>query len=269
MKTTRNLIAALALAVSAQAGAAVTFTFNSTVLTGNQGNGLGATGGNSAIATSMNAALTAAGYSGATASVSGALATGTYSGEGHVVGGTLGTDTFVINNSFGIGASATDSFTLSFAGLLITSISFDYEIFPNADCQAGTSCATHNTNSNFPDITVTARNGANPSSTVFHQLANLGSSTLDPQRLGTSGSISLASLANGGATSLTFIDWPATIGIDNLYITTGCPVGNPQCGGGGGGGNLPEPGSLALLGLGCGALAWVMRRGSGAASLTA
>lgn len=250
MKTTRNLLAVAALALSANAGADVMFSFNDVVLSGNAGaGGMTATGGNSAIRTSMLAALAAAGYSGVGVTVSGALATNQYNGEGHVVGPTLGSDTFVMNNGFGIGAGSSNSFTLTFTGLTITSISFDWEIFPNADCQAGSYCATHTNSSSFPDLTVNA-----DSTQVFHAVANLGSSTLDPQAIGSASNIGI-----NNATSLTFIDWPAEIGIDNLRLVTTCPRTNPDCGGGGGG-SAPEPASLALIGLGMGAMGWATRR---------
>jgi len=253
MKTTRNLLGALVLALSAQAGAAVTFTFDNITLSGNT-NFWGATAGNSAIATGMNAQLVSAGYSGASVAVSGAIATGTYNGEGHVVGPTLGSDTFLANDGLGIRGSASNSFTLSFAGLLITSISFDWEIFPNASCQAHTYCATHTGDSNFPDLTVMS--GATQ---LFHVIANLGSNTLDPQATGVSGNIAIA---GNGVTSLTFLDWPAEIGIDNLHLVTGCPITNSACGGTRGGGALPEPSTVVLLGLGLGALGWATRRRS-------
>ncbi len=263
MKTPRKLATLLALVFSTQVGAAVVFTFDSTVLSGNSGNGLGATGGNSAIATSMNSQLAAANYVGAAVSVTGALATRTYSGEGHVAGSTLGPDTFIINNGFGIGAGTSDSFTLAFTGLLIESIAFDWEIFPNAECPAHTTCATHSNNSSFPDLTVTARNGAAASVQVFHTIANLGNNTLDPQAIGTSGTILLTGFSglSAGATSLTFIDWPAEIGIDNLSITTSCTAGNSGCATGRDV-PLPEPSSTALTLLGLGLLSGtLMRRG--------
>src|SRR5690242_5026452 len=80
---------AAAAAFSTHAGL-VTFNFNDVVLSGNYGNGLGAVAGNAPIATSMNGALSAAGFGAASVSVSGGLATKTYNGEGHVIGQSLG-----------------------------------------------------------------------------------------------------------------------------------------------------------------------------------
>jgi len=257
MKTTRHLLGVIAVALSSQAEAAVTFTFDNIALSGNT-SFWGATAGASNIQTGMNAQLAAGGYNGASVSVSGAIATGSYNGEGHVVGPTLGPDTFLANDGLGIRGSASNSFTLTFVGLLVTAISFDWEIFPNASCQANTYCATHSGSSSFPDLTVNA--GATQ---IFHVLANLGSSTLDPQGIGTSG---LINIAGNGVTSLTFIDWPAEIGIDNLRIVTSCPRTNPQCGGTPtGNSSVPEPSTWGLMGLGFAVLALATRRRRSAA----
>src|SRR5437868_8427736 len=82
-RTAAAVLAATA-AFSTHAGL-VTFNFNDVVLSGSYSNGLGAVGGNAAIATSINSALSAAGFASASVSVSGGLATKTYNGEGHVI----------------------------------------------------------------------------------------------------------------------------------------------------------------------------------------
>lgn len=227
----------------------VTFDFDGVAISGTHGNGLGKTGGNSAIATNMNAALSAAGLVGSTVSVSGGLATATYNGEDHVNGETLGTsnggthhasdaahpDTFIINDDFGIYGSAVDRFSLSFTNFYVYSISFDWEIFPDASCPAGSSCASHPlTNANYPDIELLA-----DGISVWSTLASTPvSGHLDPQALGTRTTFSL-----NGATTLTFVDWPAEVGIDNLVVD-GCTIKSPDCV------RLqtPEPGMLFLLG---------------------
>ena len=118
-------------------------------------------------------------------------------------------------------------------------------------------------NSNWPDFTFQA-NGV----TFFSALATIPATTpKDPQAIGTTGVIDLTSLSGGGATTLTFIDWPSTIGIDNLS-TSGCVYGSgrfngvkPYCDRPPSGDTpLPEPATLGLLALGLGVMGW-MRRG--------
>ncbi len=170
-----SFIAALVIGAASHAQAVpVTFNFDSVASHDNvaEGNGLGKTGGNTDIATNMNGVLDAAsGLGTSTVSVSGALATSTYNGESHVNGDTLGTsnggvhdapaytDQFIMNDDFGIYGSATDRFSFTFTGFYIYSVSFDWEIFPDASCPASTSstaCANNPSNSNYPDIALLA-----------------------------------------------------------------------------------------------------------------
>jgi hypothetical protein len=203
---------------------------------------------------------------GKSVTVTGAIADQNYNGDGHVVGPcmkngnvvncttpgstpvsvTLGTsdgttqhlgsyDTFLMNNS------PATTIGMTFAGLKIYSVSFDYEIFPDGTCQTS-SCGT----ANWPDFTFQA-----DGTLVFRTLAitpgtagslshspNSGRSSTEgaPQFLGQSGLISL-----NGVTKLEFIDWPRTIGIDNLIINTTPPeLQTPQ--------TAPEPASIVLFG---------------------
>jgi hypothetical protein len=259
------LIASFVLATPTIA-APLVFDFNGVTLSGSASNGLGATGNSAAIATDMNNALTSAGYASSSVTVTGALATKTYNGEGHVTGQTLGTseggvlnpivngkrkkDTFIINDNFGLRGPKSDRFTLTFTNFLLYSLQFDWEIFPDATCPANSSCAkSGNTSlSNWPDISLLVDGSITPLWEAFGPTSN--ATTIDPQALGVSPILNL-----NGAKSLTFVDWPAEIGIDNLRIT-GCVATQPNCLTT----RVPEPGSLALLCLGLFCLAFRHRQ---------
>jgi hypothetical protein len=135
-----------------------------------------------------------------------------------------------------------------FANTTITSISFDFEIFPDGTCPVlnSANCGAYNSTThlyaNQPDLKLLA-NGANvqtwygitpttsgtPNTTWVHS-PNSGptNNELAPQLIASSGTITLGS----GINTLEFVDWPATIGIQNVVITT------------------PEPSSVILLGMG-------------------
>ncbi len=247
----RRLVQAFVLALLASgwftalpAGAAIVFDFNSIALSGSASNGLGATASSATIQSYMTTALqTQSGNSNASVAVTGALATKTYNGENHVVGQTLGTsdggvahsapnDTFIVNNNFGLyGGTASNYFTLVLSNYLVSSISFDYEIFPDASCAAGSTCAKSNqTNANWPDMKVLAGTSTSSLTEYWNKLAPVpGNSTTDPQALGT-----MTLYFPSPVSVIRFSDWPAEIGIDNLKLTTN---------------RVPEPGTLPLLGL--------------------
>jgi hypothetical protein len=233
-----TLCAALALSgLSAAAGAtSFTFSFNS----------LGNNANSAAIQTYMTGVL------GSAVGVTGAIASNSYRGDGFVVGPSLGTsdgatgpsdathnhaagsvDTFIMNAGPG-----SNAFTLNFGSYSIFSISFDWEIFPDASCSP--SCA--NPGPNWPDIKLLVDGNVVP---VWMML---GVGAVNPQNIG------VASLNLSGAHSLTFVDWPAEVGIDNLKIN-GCTPTEPRCGQG----DLPEPSSLPLAGLALAAILAVRR----------
>ena len=255
------------------AAAPVTFNFDSITLSGSQGNGLGATADSTAIGNNMSATL---GMPAGTVTVSGALATATYNGEDHVNGKTLGTsdnnvahgapnDTFIINDNFGIYGPAANSFTMTFGGgFFLTSVAFDWEIFPDANCPASTNTTDcggsyHPLDPNWPNIELMV-NGS--STVIWSALAAIpGSSPNDPQAIGTLSALDLTSY--GPVTSLTFVDWPAEIGVDKLTITGACLPGTAA-------NNCvlhqnPEPGSMPLIGIALAALAFAVRRRLGGA----
>lgn len=149
-----------------------------------------------------------------------------------------------------------------------TSLSFDFEIFPNINCQSP-SCGT----SNLPDFTFELVNGngtledevkitatgvntcsvsevntafGTPTVTINSASSSTDndSTTTDPQ---CTGSISYASFS-GAVTNptLEFVDWPATIGVTD--INWGLP------------GSVPEPVSALIFGTGLVGLELFRRR---------
>ena len=240
------------------------------------GYGLGNVGLSSNIALSMTTAL---GKIAPTASVAvtGAVATQNYNGEGHVIATngvaktlgntdagalTLRMDTFIVNNNFGLvqntstaaatGGVKSDFFTMKFSNFFVTSISFDYEIFPSASCQKGNlNCVSDF--KLYSDLSPAPADLNSPTaySTALWWTAVHSTATMDAQSMGMSGVINTF-----GAKSLTFADWPAEIGIDNVVITGCVTAVNGQCGPS----KVPEPTTLALLGLGLFGFAAVRRR---------
>jgi len=224
------------------------------------------------IATYMNGVLTAGGCLGCSVTVTGAAVDHTYNGDGHVTGPgtssaskslTLGdsngatasnttstvssstTDNFIANTTDSSGFVSSEM-TIKFNGFTVNgTVAFDYEIFPDGTCPSLSNCGTGN--ANLPDFefavnggtNVWTKQGAVPGTTngsAVHS-PNSGTGTeLSPQLIGTySGSLS-------GVHELDFIDWPATIGVDNLTITTA------------------EPGTLLLLGMGLSSLFLIRKK---------
>ena len=194
--------------------------------------------------------------------------TGSYT-AGSTTTSTIGaTDTFIANTSDGGGThngapggtTTTSQITILFKGITGLAIkSFDYEIFPDISCPqltssacGGASTTTPSGFANQPDLEFAAGNnttgtvgsvagddtiqntyyGVKPGTTngnaVNSPSSGHSSSELAPQLIGTwTGSLT-------GVSELDFVDWPATIGIDNLNISFSTPV--------------PEPASIVLLG---------------------
>ena len=173
------------------------------------------------------------------------------------------------NNSSG---TISNQITLDFQGFTLNGAAgFNYEVFPDGTCTAmnSGSCGGSPTGGiypNQPDFIFQAgtnTNGADPAvssfgtngtqygytpgstngSTLTHS-PNSGKFTAEaaPQYIGTwSGSLS-------NVTELDFIDWPATIGLDNLQVSWNTP--SP----------VPEPASLLLFGTAVFGLAMKLKR---------
>jgi hypothetical protein len=228
-------LALLGAAAPAQAGT-VTFDF------GSLHNG----GTDSAIQTLMNNALKPMG---ASVTVTGAIASNTYNGDNHVTGPSTGASSFTlaqldpagnatfIQNDTGL---SSDEIKMVFSNLTISSISFDYEIFPDGTCPSLGSCGGPN-HLNLPDLTLVSNgshqvveyDGVVPGQPGSYKTAYIHSpasgqfnNELAPQLLGSSGTLSLPA----GTTELEFEDWPATIAINHLVI-----------------GTVPEPATITLL----------------------
>jgi hypothetical protein len=128
----------------------------------------------------------------------------------------------------------------------IFNLSFDWEVFPNWTCKDLEKCVPGS--DNYPDFKLWA--GTDKGSKLYDFGASyfpvssptVGGKTFLPQGLG-----HFSAAFASGVTRVEFVDWPVLIGIDNL---------DPR--------RVPEPGTLALLGLAAAAVA-VARRGGASA----
>jgi len=266
-KVLRLLLPGLTLlAVSAYAD---TFTFTFDPLA----SGTLSTGGGNTATSSIQGYMQSLLKTGETVTVTGAVADKTYNGEGYVVGPgsnkgnvtplTLGNtngatsvssnsavnrtyDTFIANTNDG-GTQISSQIVMQFTGLTINgTVSFDYEIFPDVTGQTPdltfAAGPTGHTSNIFTYLGVKPGSGYDQStgSTMDAKISKNNNPETNAQLIGHwSGTIN-------NATELDFIDCPATIGIDNLVITTS---------------TVPEPASFLLFGtLAAGTLLLVRRR---------
>jgi hypothetical protein len=206
------------------------------------------------IATYMDSII---GCSGCVTVSSGVAVAQQYNADGNVVGPTgvsltLGNSEGATNNAVTPGAYGNDNYISNMAtysngtgdsqlsqGITITlskgysftgTFSFDYEIFPDINCQVlnSGSCGGSLSGGHYPDqpdLDFSA-NGSTPQSNTFWGItpgtgdgnsvkSPDSSHELAPQYIGTSANFTLT-----GATILSFQDWPAAIGVDNLKLVT-------------------------------------------------
>ncbi len=213
-----------------------------------------ATGSNNAAVQNYMNGLLAPGQS---VIVTGSKSADNYTGDGHVVGpcnsGCKSVTLDSAGGNFIINAGgAADTITMNFSGIKYNYVKFDLEIFPDGTCANGSSgvCGTGNTN--WPDFEFYENGnlvhtwlGKMPGDTTHggsvwtHSPASgSGSKELAPQLI----VYNVAFAFQGPITSLSFKDWPATIGVDNLHLS------------------IPEPSSLMLLGVGMLGLLGAARR---------
>jgi hypothetical protein len=187
-----------------------------------------------------------------------------YDGEGYVVGeknGNVFTPwnlttynglPYIINDKFG--PSRSDRITMEFS-FPIYSISFDYQIFPNANVANGTD-KDPATTPGWPDFTFKA-----DGELVFRALGVMPGQEGAPYTSSKNKKVETAPqlvASSGiwyfpdGVTKLEFIDWPPVIGVNNIQFNFG-PFNNPPSS------NLPEPGSLAAM-CACALGAWWVTR---------
>lgn len=198
--------------------------------------------------------------------VTGAVASDDYNADGHVTGPGTGTSsftlaqldpaghgTFIENNN----ALSSNEIKMTFSGLTISSVSFDFEIFPDISCPSLNNCGGKG-DPNLPDLTLVANgsdeviqyDGVVPGQAGSYNTAYIHSPAsgksgdeLAPQLLGSSGVLNLPA----GTTELEFQDWPATIAINDLVIN---PTSDP----------VPEPAAISLLAAALIGLGLVRRR---------
>jgi hypothetical protein len=141
------------------------------------------------------------------------------------------TNNFLANTTDSGSHQISNEITLQFHGLTVNGASFNFEIFPSATAGGFTFEAGNNTNGT--DTTIYTQSGVTPSggtdgSSTHSPNSGSGTTETNTQYIGNwSGTFS-------SSTELDFVDWPVTIGVDNLTITYTPPV--------------PEPGSVVLLG---------------------
>jgi len=270
------LLAICMTAGVAQADNSVTFGFDALTLSNGTSNctagvvNSNCSANNATVQSYMTTTLNGAPGAGKSVVLTGAEGTNSWNGENHVIlsTGTLAGSTgktFVVNNNGRLnGPAASDPGSndfMVFSGMQVTSVKFMLEIFPDANCASTGTCTEvgdfelwAGTSSLSNIHTWTSKDPTNGNTTCQ---ASAGSSCetayqLAPQwSTDTGNATGVWALSN--VSTLDFIDWPPTIGIQNLIVTYTTPGGQQ---------GTPEPNSLLLLGMGLSGLAALRYRQS-------
>jgi hypothetical protein len=244
-----------------------TFTFNFN--TASSGPSLSAGDSSATISTYMGQVLSASGCAGCTVAVTGAVVDHTYNGEGRVVGPgsgstynslTLATSEHAANSNGTYTVNANDNFiatqmNMVFSGITLNgTVSFDFEIFPDGSgvqpdfilqyVQGGTVSGGVVTGGTL--VALGTNLGLTPTGGAGNACGSLTHSPLSGSGTETSQQcIGTWTVNVTNATELEFVDWPQTIGVDNLVINRT---------------TTPEPESLVLFGSGLLGVAALIRR---------
>jgi hypothetical protein len=165
-------------------------------------------------------------------------------------------DGFVKNcTSADSSCTASPDIFFDFHGLQIQSFGTDFQIFPDGSCPSLSNCGGTG-NPNLPDLEINSGAGATGThfGTFYGVAPGAGGTYNDspndplgetaPQLLGTTGTYNVASFTSNPVSSLDFMDWPNTIGLDNLQITFK---------------KTPEPATMAIFVFGLLGLGWTVR----------
>lgn len=285
-----KLLAVLALAVAGPASATlVTFDFDSMAYRSSSSPGPNSAVGTYLNGEWANAGMSGT----VIATGAGELSNNQYTGDNHVVGpctatsaagacrtitsATLGSTEHGVQGGASIESFSSrdpDNYIVNLGGaydrIVITfptaiySVSFDFEIFPDGTCTSLNNCGSNQ--SHLPDFTLLADGSpvnflGGSTATVFgiypgspgtySHSPHSSPSTIEPvpQYLGISGDL----IFSQGITTLSFVDWPQRIGIDNLVVDPVCEGRCRRL-------EVPEPPMLPLLALGIGMVAMITRR---------
>jgi hypothetical protein len=169
------------------------------------------------------------------------LGNSNYAANNNVTPGAYGNDNYISNMATNPNGSSDNQLS---QGITITltggykftgTFSFDYEIFPDISCTQLSNCGGWNNTTghynNQPDLDFSTSGGTTNASQTFWGVTPVNggadgnsvkstdsNNELAPQYIGESGNFTLV-----GVTTLSFQDWPAAIGVDNLHLVTATP----------------------------------------------
>jgi hypothetical protein len=170
------------------------------------------------------------------------LGNSNYAANNNVTPSAYGTDNYISNMATQPNGSGDDqlsqgiTITLTKGYTFTGTFSFDYEIFPDISCQqlTASACGGAKVNGHYPDqpdLAFSATGGTTNASQTFWGITPVnggadgdstkspdGSGEQAPQYIGESGNFTLV-----GVTTLSFQDWPAAIGVDNLKLVSTTP----------------------------------------------